>query len=76
MTYTYIKFETQTLGQKAVAVLKRHAIKSRLKRNPNPNHKEGCNFALYTDGDIWEAYDIITEHHIKNLGVESFRERL
>lgn len=76
MTYTYIKFESQTLGEKARVILNKHGIKSRLKRNPNPNHKEGCNFALYTDGDIWKAYDIIGEHHIKNLGVESFRDRL
>lgn len=76
MTHTYIKFETQTLARKASSILARHSIKSRLRRNPNPNHKEGCNFALYTDEDIWKAYDIIMEHHIKNLGVESFRERL
>ena len=76
MTHTYIKFETQTLGRKAIALLSRYSIKARLKRNPNPNHKEGCNFALFTDSDIWKAYDIIMEHHIKNLGVESFRERL
>lgn len=76
MTYTYIKFESQTLGEKARALLNKQGIKSRLKRNPNPNHKEGCNFALYADGDIWKAYDIIMEHQIKNLGVESFRDRL
>ena len=76
MTHTYIKFESQTLGEKARALLNKQGIKSRLKRNPNPNHKEGCNFALYADGDIWKAYDIIMEHQIKNLGVESFRDRL
>ena len=76
MTYTYIKFESQTLGEKARVLLNKQGIKSRLKRNPNPNHKEGCNFALYADGDIWKAYDIIMEHQIKNLGVESFRDRL
>ncbi len=76
MTHTYIKFESQTLGEKARVILNKHGIKSRLKRNPNPNHKEGCNFALYVYGDIWSAYDIVSQHHIKNLGVESFRERL
>ena len=76
MTHTYIKFESQTLGRKAVSVLNSKGIKSKLKRNPNPNHKEGCNFALYVYSDIWQAYDIIMQHHIKNLGVESFRDRL
>ena len=76
MTHTYIKFENQTLGEKARVLLNRYGIKSRLKRNPNPNHKEGCNFALFVSDDIWSAYDFITQHHIKNLGVESFRDRL
>ena len=76
MTHTYIKFETQTLARKASSILARHSIKSRLRRNPNPNHKEGCNFALFVYSDIWEAYEIITKHHIKNLGVESYRDRL
>ena len=76
MTHTYVKFESQTLGEKARAVLNKHGIKSRLKRNPNPNHKEGCNFALFVYSDIWEAYEIIMKHHIKNLGVESYRDRL
>ena len=76
MTLTYIKFESQTYGEKAKQLLLKHKIKSHLRRNPNPNRKEGCNFALFVDGSIWTAYDIINEHHIKNLGVESFRERL
>lgn len=76
MTHTYIKFESQTLGEKAKALLEKNSIKARLKRNPNPNHKEGCNFALYVDSGIWQAYDIIMNAHIRNLGVESYRERL
>ncbi len=76
MTHTYIKFESQTLGEKAKALLSKQGYKSRLKRNPNPNHKEGCNFALYVDGNVWQAYDIIMKSRINNLGVESFRDRL
>ncbi len=76
MNYTYIKFESQTYGEKAVDVLSRHKIKSNLRRNPNPNHKQGCNFALFVQGNIWEAHEIIRKNGIKNLGVESYRERL
>ncbi len=76
MTHTYIKFESQTLGEKARVLLSKNGIKARLKRNPNPNHKEGCNFALFIDGNVWQAYDIIMNSHIKNLGVESYRDRL
>ena len=76
MTLTYIKFDSQTYGEKAKQLLTKHNIKAHLRRNPNPNRKEGCNFALFVDGNIWTAYEIINSNHIKNLGVESFRERL
>ena len=75
MTLTYIKFERQTYGEKAKQLRLKHKIKSHLRRNPNPNRKEGCNFALFVDGNIWTAFEIINNNHIKNLGVESFRER-
>ncbi len=76
MHYTYIKFENQTYGEKAVSLLAGKSIKASLRRNPNPNHKQGCNFALFVKGNIWDAYDIITKNHIKNLGVESYRDRI
>ena len=76
MTYTYIKFETQTSGEKARALLLKYKIKSHLRRNPNPDRKQGCNFALFVDGNVWKAYDIITSQGISNSGVETYRERL
>lgn len=76
MTQTYIKFDTQTLGEKARRLLAAQGIKSILKRNPNPNHREGCNFALFVQGNIWQAYDIIMNKGIKNSGVETYRERI
>lgn len=76
MTYTYIKFENQTLGEKARKLLNNHSIKSYLKRNPNPDHKQGCNFALFCSGSIWDAHAIIEKYGIKNLGVETYRDRL
>ncbi len=76
MTYTYIKFENQTQAQKAKALLQKHSVKSYIKRNPNPNHKQGCNFALFCDGSVWDAHSVIEKNGIKNLGVESYRDRL
>lgn len=76
MSYTYIKFENQTYGEKAVHLLARHSIKANLRRNPNPNHKQGCNFALFVQGNIWQAQEIIDRNGIRNLGIESYRERL
>ena len=76
MLYTYIKFESQTMGEKARKLLLSKGINSSLRRNPNPNRKEGCNFALYVHGDVYAAFDILTKNNIRNLGVESFREIL
>ena len=76
MLYTYIKFENQTMGEKARRLLSSKGINSSLRRNPNPDRKEGCNFALYVHGDVYNAFDILTKNNIRNLGVESFREIL
>lgn len=76
MTYTYIKFENQTAGEKARQLLLSKGISSQLRRNPNPNRKEGCNFALFVKGDVYKAFDILTRNNIRNLGVETFRELL
>ena len=76
MTQTYIKFENRTLGEKAVALLKKHSINARLRRNPNPDRVQGCNYALFCGPGIWEAYEIIQKNNIRNLGVESYRDRL
>ena len=76
MLYTYIKFENQTQGEKAVRLLASREIKSSLRRNPNPDRRQGCNFALFVNGDVYGAFDILTKNGIRNLGVESFREVL
>ena len=76
MTYTYIKFESQTVGEKARQLLANHGISSYLRRNPNPDRKQGCNFALFVRGDVYNAFDILTKNGVSNLGVESFREFL
>lgn len=76
MLYTYIKFESQTMGEKARRLLSSRGISSSLRRNPNPNRKEGCNFALFVHGDVYTAFDILNKNNINNLGVESFREML
>lgn len=72
MDYIYIKFSSQTQGEKARSVLKKHGVDSRLRRNPNPNHKEGCNFALFVSGDIFKAFDLISENNIQTMGIERF----
>ncbi len=76
MSYTYIKFESQTQAEKAKSLLLKKNIYSHIRRNPNPNHRQGCNFALFVEGNVWYAFDIISADNIRNLGVESYRERL
>lgn len=72
---TYIKFMNTTYGQMAAEKLKISGIYSILKRNPNPNHKQGCNFALFVnEKDINKAYNIISQSGIPNLGIEKFGE--
>ncbi|MGN0468804.1 MAG: hypothetical protein ACI4GY_08785 [Acutalibacteraceae bacterium] len=71
----YIKFSNSTYGEKAVRILKNHSISASLKRNPNPNHKEGCNYALFTTSDINLALKIINAENIPNLGAEVFGEK-
>lgn len=70
---TYIKFMSTTYGQMAAEKLKFAGIYCILKRNPNPNHKEGCNFALFVnEKDIDKALNIINKSGIPNLGMEKF----
>lgn len=76
MNYTYIKFANITLAQLASNMLLKQGITTRLKRNPNPNHKQGCNYALYVNSDIFEAHMIIAQNGISNLGIESYRDSL
>lgn len=71
----YIKFASQTHGEKAVSLLKRNGFRVRLRKNPNPNHKEGCNYAVFVDGNINEAYELILSNNIQNLGIERFGGR-
>ena len=69
---TYIKFETQTYAYKASELLKTKGIMSKIKRNPNPDHREGCNYALFTSSDIGKAYELINSYKIPNMGIEKF----
>lgn len=68
----YIKFANQTYAEMARKALYAEGIRSNIRRNPNPNHREGCNFALFVSGNIDRAYQIISKRRIDNLGIESF----
>lgn len=70
MNNYYIKFGSVTYAQLAQETLRRNGIRSRVGKNTNPNRKQGCNYALFIDGDAQRAYRIITNANIKNLGLE------
>lgn len=69
---TYIKFNTQTNAFKARDILKRNGIVSNVRRNPKPDRKDGCNFALFVNGDIEKSLKIIDSAGISYIGTDSF----
>ncbi len=75
MNNYYIKFGSVTHAQLAQETLRRNGIRSRVGKNTNPNRRQGCNYALFIDGDPQSAYGIIMNANIKNLGLERGRER-
>ncbi len=75
MQTSFIKFTTQTGAQQASRLLNAQGIRNSVKRNPNPNHKEGCSYALFTDGDVMKALRLIEAAGIRHNGTESMRER-
>lgn len=75
MQNVYIKFTTQTAAERARRVLSSKGIPSALKRNPRPNHKEGCGYALFLSGDPAGALRLLEKEGIAHNGAESLRER-
>lgn len=69
---TYIKFSTQTSAIKAGELLKRNSISVTVKRNPKPDRREGCNFAVFVNGEIERALKILDSAGIRYLGTDSF----
>ncbi|MBQ5970658.1 MAG: hypothetical protein IKN72_03250 [Clostridia bacterium] len=42
-----IKFKTQAAAQRAQQTLLSHGVSARLRRDPDPDRRVGCGFALY-----------------------------
>ena len=74
MSTEYIKFSTQTAGEQARRLLQRNGINCILRRNPKPDHKEGCSYALFVRGSTKQAVRLIANAHISHLGMESLRD--
>ena len=55
MNDSIIIFSTQTLASRAQQLLRSNGIAAVLRRNTNPDPKEGCSFALYVRTDPAEA---------------------
>ena len=70
MKMNYMKFSTATTGAAAQQLLRSNGIVSALKRNPKPDHREGCTFALYVRGDIRSAERLVRRAGIPLLGVD------
>ena len=68
----YIKFSNQTSAIKAGEILRRNGISASVKRNPKPDRLQGCNFAVFINGDMNEALRIIDTAGIGYIGTDSF----
>lgn len=56
-----IRFHTQAAAQHAQQALGLAGISSRLRRDPEPDHRIGCGFALYV-ADAARAKNVLRKH--------------
>ncbi len=74
MNPSYIKFAAQTPGEQALRLLRSKGIAATLQKNPHPNQKEGCSYALFVRGNTQNALALIERAGIRHRGIETLRE--
>ena len=74
MNADYIRFATQTGGEKARRLLLSHGIQCTLRRNVKPNKAEGCSYAMYVHGNIQTALRLIEQARLPHLGIGNARD--
>ena len=58
----YLRMDSVTAAQSAKRLLARHGIPASVRRDPQPDRKRGCAFALYYAGDGGKAAQLLREH--------------
>lgn len=70
----YIKFQTQTQAEKAASVLRQKGFTLRVRRNPSPNKREGCTFAVFVAESPFKALEILESYGINGGIIENSGE--
>lgn len=58
----YLKLDSLTAAQSAKRLLQRHAIRAAVRRDPQPDRRRGCGFALFLFGDETRARELLQAH--------------
>ena len=59
---SYFRFESLTAAQSAKRLLQKHGLSASVRRDPQPNRKTGCAFALYVGGSPETARRLLQTH--------------
>lgn len=75
MQQSFLRFTTQTAAEHARRILSANGIRSTVRRDPFPNRKEGCSYALFLTGDTEKALRVVEKAGIAHNGMEHMREK-
>jgi hypothetical protein len=59
---TYFRFESLTAAQSSKRLLQRNGFSASVRRDPKPDRKTGCAFALYAGGNPEAARRLLQSH--------------
>lgn len=59
---SYFRFDSLTAAQSAKRLLQQHGLSASIRRDPQPDRKTGCTFALYTGGNGETAKQLLQNH--------------
>ncbi len=59
---SYFRFESLTAAQSAKRLLQSHGLSAAIRRDPNPDRKTGCAFALFVNGGGQTAQRLLQSH--------------
>ncbi len=59
---SYLKMDSLTAAQSAKRLLQKHGIIAAVRRDPQPDRKRGCGFALFLPGGIDRAQQLLRAH--------------
>ena len=58
----YLKMDSLTAAQSAKRLLQKHGIRAAVRRDPQPDRKRGCGFALFLFGGDEQAVRLLRAH--------------